>query len=193
MNYNIMPCLNPACIAAKKQHTHSDQKCGVKDPSRSAEDQRPAHKAFIQKKMEESMANAATKKAQKAVEAAEIAVNESLMNPPGLAAFENAKDKVGNVIYKLFGAALEGEIIKSELAALAKEHPTLDLSSGFTNLCGKITGMYLAEKNQQELLEFAREVQKWTPMQAVDAAAEALGVLIADAHLKMRQAAEVAK
>lgn len=64
------PCKNPACIAAGKQNTHDDEKCGVLDPSRPSEEQRQAHKDFIAAKRKASMEAKAAKKT-KAAEAAE--------------------------------------------------------------------------------------------------------------------------
>jgi len=196
-----MPCYNPACIAAGKQNTHRDEKCGVRDPSRPSEEQRPAHKAYIQKKMEEDMAKRAAKKAEKAkkalqeaVDAAEIAYQQSVANPPAEEAFLTAKNKLGEILYAKFTEALKnGPDIPLILGETMAKNPHLDIASKFTDLCGKITGMWLAEKSPEELFVFAKDVQQWTTTTAEEAATAAISAVISHVEFSAQAAPATAE
>jgi hypothetical protein len=132
-----VPCKNPACIAAGKQNTHDDDKCGVLDPSRSPEEQRQAHKDFIAAKREASMAAKAAKKA-KAAEAAEA-------KPPEVApaASDKPPDITGAMRLaaqeKLYAQYVEAFTHDENSYKTLMEMYPLDLPA--EKLAGKLVGM----------------------------------------------------
>jgi hypothetical protein len=152
-SHNI--CKNPACIARGKQNTHTDDVCGVKDPSLSIDNQRPA---FY--KRNEEMAVQSMEKAKE-------------KNRPR----EEAKNALGEILYPLFVEVLKRPHVAEVMAEFNAAHPDRVAAISGMSLPGKITGMHLSEKNLAEILEFTKEVQNWTPEAAEAAAMEAIAVL----------------
>jgi len=132
------PCKNPACIAAGKQNTHDDEKCGVLDPSRSPEEQRQAHKDFIAAKRGASMAAKAAKKA-KAAEAAEAKPPEGAIK---LAAMEKLyaqyveaftqEEESFNDLMKIYPLKFPPAILAGRIVGMLGEGLELDELSNLT-------------------------------------------------------------
>lgn len=158
------PCKNPACIAAGKQNTHDDDKCGVLDPSRSPEEQRQAHKDFIAAKREASMAAKAAKKA-KAAEAAEA-------KPPEVAPAASDKPPDGAIklaaMEKLYAQYVKVFTHEESFNDLMKIYP---LKFPPNNLAGRIVGMLGEGLELDELsnLTTDHEERKRLMMEALEA------------------------